>query len=147
MRALEDLVDVTRRSAEQVAVIGGKRDQSSFDGEDAEGVDHGQPRIGSECNNPGALFGPAVEDTNVTAVGPAESRETVAERNEKSVILLSGPRLDKADARSFDLGRGLVPGHRQHAGEQQKIAAFHWFNSPERFPSGTRSLVRQMLAP
>src|SRR6516162_9574699 len=60
--------------------------------------------------------------------------ETVAERNEKSVILLSGPRLDKADARGFDLGRGLAPGHRHHPGEQQKIAAFHWFNSPTRSP-------------
>src|SRR6516225_11550081 len=94
----------------------------------------------------GALFGPAVEDTNVAAVGPAERRETVAKRNEKSVILLSRPRLDKADARGLDFGRDLVPGHHHHAGEQQKIAAFHWFNSRARFPSGTRPLP-QMLAP
>src|SRR6202008_1489697 len=56
-RALEDLVDVTCRAAEQVAVIGGERDQSPFDGKDAEGVDHGQPSVRGECNNPGPLDG------------------------------------------------------------------------------------------
>ena len=41
MRALEDLIDVTRRAAEQIAVIGGERDQSPVDDKDPEGVDHG----------------------------------------------------------------------------------------------------------
>src|SRR6516164_538012 len=45
MRAPEDLVDLTRRTTEQVPVIGGERDQSPVDGKDAEGVDHGQPRL------------------------------------------------------------------------------------------------------
>src|SRR5215472_5852133 len=45
MRALEDLVDVARLTVEQIAVIGGERDQSPFDGKDAEGIDHRQPRI------------------------------------------------------------------------------------------------------
>src|SRR5215469_10968417 len=39
MRAVEDLIDVTRRAAEQIAVIGGERDQTTVDGKDPKGVD------------------------------------------------------------------------------------------------------------
>ena len=58
-----------------------------------------------------------VNDTNIAAVDPTKRRETVAERNEKTVILLSQPRVDKADARVFDLGQDLVPGH-CHPGDE-----------------------------
>src|SRR5262249_21975277 len=42
-------------------------------------------------------------------------------------------RVDKADTRGFDLGRGPVPDHRHRAGEEEKISAFHSFASPARF--------------
>ena len=69
MRALEDLVDVTRRAAEQVAVISGERDQSPFDGKDSEGVDHGTPRLRGEFNNPGALNGAQRAGGHIDALG------------------------------------------------------------------------------
>jgi hypothetical protein len=80
------------------------------------------------------LFGPSVNDTNIAAVDPTKRRETVAERNEKTMILLSQPRVDKADVRVFDLGRDLVPGH-CHRGQKQEIAASHSSNSRHGFPS------------
>ena len=69
MRAIEDLVDVTRRAAEQIAVIGGERDQSTVDGKDSEGVNHGYPRIRSECNNPGTLDGTQRAGRHVDGLG------------------------------------------------------------------------------
>ena len=69
MRAPEDLVDVTRRAAEQIAVIGGERDQSSLNGKDTKGVDHGQPIIVSECNNPSALDGAQRAGRHVDSLG------------------------------------------------------------------------------
>src|SRR6516165_5732317 len=73
----------------------------------------------------GSVLGPAVENNDVVAFGPAERGKTGAKRIEKAVVLLPRPRLDKPDARDLDLGRGRVPGHCNHAGQQQEIAAVH----------------------
>jgi len=65
------------------------------------------------------------------------------------VILLSRPRVDKADAQGFGLGGGLVPGHCHRAGEQKEIAAFHSFNPSAQCWTesiGDAPPVRQMLA-
>src|ERR1700736_4584451 len=84
----------------------------------------------------GARLGPAVENSNVVAIGPAERGEVLAEGIEKALVLLPRPRLDKADAR--DLGRGRFPGYCRDASEQQEIAAFHLFTSSAREIAGSR---------
>src|ERR1700737_893080 len=92
--------------------------------------------MGRTIGTMSTLLGPAVENSNVVAVGPAERGEVLAEGIEKALVLLPRPRLDKADAR--DLGRGRFPGYCRDASEQQEIAAFHLFTSSAREIAGSR---------
>jgi len=59
----------------------------------------------------GALLGPAVDNGNVIAIGPAERREGILEGTDKSLALLPRSRMDKADARDLDLGGSQAPRH------------------------------------
>jgi hypothetical protein len=68
----------------------------------------------------GAILRPAVENSNVAAVGPAERGEVLAKRIEKALVLLPGARMDKADARDLDLSCDRAPGRCHDAGEQHR---------------------------
>src|SRR5262249_4863965 len=65
------------------------------------------------------VIGPAIENINVVAVGPAERGETSAEHVEKAMVLLLRSRLDKADARDLDLSRNPMPSDSGRPGKQQ----------------------------
>src|SRR5258707_7565841 len=56
----------------------------------------------------------------------------VAEGVEKALVLLPRPRLDKADARRLDLGRGRVPGHSRASCEQHQLPPPHSMTSSAR---------------
>jgi hypothetical protein len=59
----------------------------------------------------GPLLGPAVDNGNVVAIGPAERREAILEGTDRALVLLPRPRMDKADARDLDLGGSRRPRH------------------------------------
>src|SRR5262249_40067928 len=99
-------------------------DQDSDTGADQFFDDPGQPL--------GALLGPAVDNRDVAAVGPAECRETFAERIEKAPVFLPRPHLDKADVRRLDPGQGWIPSDCRGGGEQQQLAPPHSITSSAR---------------
>src|SRR5207302_7512631 len=80
----------------------------------------------------GALLGPAVDNRDVAAIGPAERGEILTERVDKAPVVLPRPHLDKADARRVALAEGRVPAHRGAGGEQQQVAPSHSMTSPVR---------------